>query len=59
MTIDPPIIGGIACGDPIEQQEASYFEALAEVTSYQIQGDKLMLSGPTVTLIFTAGPQPR
>jgi hypothetical protein len=59
MTISPIIIGGVACGDPIDQQEADYFKALGEVTSFQIQGDKLTLSGPITTLIYTAGPQPR
>ena len=59
MTINPIIIGGVACGDPIDQQESSYFAALGDITSYQIQGNKLTLSGPTHTLIYTAGPQPR
>ena len=56
LNIAPVIVTGISCGDPIDQPEKSYFLALEDITSYQIQGDKLALSGPTHTLIYTAGP---
>ena len=59
LNIAPVPVTGVSCDDATDQQEESFFLALDDITSYQIQGNKLTLSGPTHTLIFTAGPQPR
>ncbi len=59
MTIAPIAVTGILCDEATDEQEASYFLALEDITSYQIQGNKLTLSGPTHTLRYTGGPLPR
>jgi len=59
MTIAPITVTGVLCDEATDKQEASYFLALEDITSYQIQGNKLTLSGPTHTLRYTGGPLPR
>jgi hypothetical protein len=49
----------MACADDVMNQEAAYLEALSQVQTYTITGDRLTLSdaGSTSVLVFTAQSQ--
>jgi heat shock protein HslJ len=61
ISIGVPVASNISCGDPegVMQQEASYLAALAQMTSFQISGNQLTLSGGGTTMTYQLGPQPR
>ena len=61
ISIGVPAASNISCGDPegVMQQEASYLAALAQMTSFQISGNQLTLSGGGTTMTYQLGSQPR
>jgi heat shock protein HslJ len=49
VTIAPPAVGKTVCSEPpgIMEQENTYITALAQVTSFQVSGDRLELTKKT------------
>jgi heat shock protein HslJ len=60
ISIGIPAATNISCGTPegVMQQEAAYLAALPQMTTYQISGSQLTLSGGSGTLTFQLGAQP-
>jgi len=57
ITITPGAVTEAACADPaLMTLESRYLAALDEVTSHEVDGDTLTLSGGDVILIFDAVP---
>ncbi|GAB4477292.1 MAG: hypothetical protein Kow00124_20300 [Anaerolineae bacterium] len=46
----------MACEGPVMDQELSYFNALAGVTGFSLEGETLRLTGQGVELVFQAAP---
>jgi heat shock protein HslJ len=53
ITITAPSGSQIACEDDVMAQEATYLAALTNVSSYQVSGQALTLSG-TANLVYNA-----
>lgn len=59
MISSPLAVTRMACADDVMNQEAAYLEALSQVQTYTITGDRLTLSvaGSMSVLVFTAQSQ--
>jgi heat shock protein HslJ len=57
LTVDVPVVTLMACPTGMEQEQA-YLQALQASTSYEIFADKLVLTNPSGTLMFTANRTP-